>query len=474
MISYPIIDEPFGLDDFASHANLAAAVQQLRDEAEALVPRLAGKRVWITNSTAKGGGVAEMLPKFCTVLTELGVDNTWFVIGADRPAFFDLTKNLHNLIHGAGTPELGEAERALFEDINRRNADEIAGRIGADDILVVHDPQPAALGAMIKERTGVPTVWRCHIGTEEHVEATRAAWDFLRPYVSTYDATIFTADEYIPSYLRHNATLICPAIDPLSDKNRELSAPEVMGVLCNAGLAHAHTPVGTDPYPVQAKRLAPDGTFTAATAPDEIGLGYRPIVTQISRWDRLKGWPGLMRAFALLKERSGDPTVQLTRLVLGGPDPTQVADDPEGMEVMDELKAVYASLPPAVQADIAVVLMPQHGLMINAIQRCSSLVVQNSIREGFGLTATEAMWKALPVLGTHAVGLRTQITDGVHGRLVRDPEDPTEIADALERMLADADFRHTAGLAAQKRVFDEYLLFKQVRDWLEVLADLAG
>ncbi len=474
MISFPNIDEAFGLDDFASHASLAAAVQKLRDEAEQLVPAIEDRHVWITNSTAKGGGVAEMLPKFCTVLTELGVDNTWFVIGADRPAFFDLTKHIHNLIHGAGTPELGEAERELFEDINRRNADVLGDRVKADDILVVHDPQPAPLGAMVKELTGVPTVWRCHIGTEEHVEATRAAWNFLRPYVSTYDATIFTAPEYVPSYLQHNSTLICPAIDPLSDKNLELSAPEVMAVLCNAGLAHAHSPTGTDPYPIQAKRLAADGSFTAATEPGEIGLGYRPIVTQISRWDRLKGWPTLMQAFALLKERSNDPTVKLSRLVLGGPDPTTVADDPEGMEVMDELKAVYASLDPAVQADVAVVLMPQHGLMINAIQRCSTVVVQNSIREGFGLTATEAMWKAVPVLGTHAVGLRTQIHDGVHGRLVTNPEDPAEIATALERMLIDADFRHTAGLAAQKRVFDEYLLFKQVRDWLKVLTAVAG
>ena len=474
MISFPDIDEPFGLDDFASHASLAAAVQKLRDEAEQLVPAIEDKHVWITNSTAKGGGVAEMLPKFCTVLTELGVDNTWFVIGADRPEFFDLTKHIHNLIHGAGTPQLGEAERELFEDINRRNADVLGDRVKADDILVVHDPQPAPLGAMVKERTGVPTVWRCHIGTEERVEATRAAWNFLRPYVDTYDATIFTAPEYVPDYLKHNSTLICPAIDPLSDKNRELSVPDVMAVLCNAGLAHAHTPTGTAPYPIQAKRLAADGSFTAATEPDEIGLGYRPIVTQISRWDRLKGWPTLMQAFARLKERSDDPTVKLCRLVLGGPDPTTVADDPEGMEVMDELKAVYAGLDPAVQADVAVVLMPQHGLMINAIQRCSTVVVQNSIREGFGLTATEAMFKAVPVLGTHAVGLRTQIADGVHGRLVSNPEDPAEIATALERMLADADFRHTAGLAAQKRVFDEYLLFKQVRDWLKVLATLAG
>ena len=484
MITFPDIHEPMTLDDFAAHAHLSAVVEQLRAEARELVPRLEGRRVWITNSTAQGGGVAEMLPKFCTVLEELGVANTWFVLGADREEFFGLTKHLHNLIHGSGVPELGPAERELYEDINRRNADEIAPRIGPNDILVVHDPQPAPLGAMIKERLGIPTIWRCHIGTEEHVEATRGAWRFLQPYADTYDRTIFTAPEYVPDYLADRTTIICPAIDPLSPKNCSLAPNALMKVLCNAGLATAHAPVATGDFEHRAMRVAPDGSFVPATEPEEIGLGYRPAVTQVSRWDRLKGFTPLMQGFALLKERAGELSgearrrLELSRLVLAGPDPASVADDPEGMEVLEEMKAAYAGFDPAVQRDIAFVLLPmdsreQNALMVNAIQRCSTVVVQNSLREGFGLTATEAMWKGVPVMGTQAVGLRTQIDDHVHGRLVTNPEDPAEIARVLGEMLADEDACEAQGLAAQRRVYDEYLLFEQVSGWLRVLCEAA-
>ncbi len=483
MISFPEFPETMTLDDYAAHANLAAVVAELRAEAAELAPRLAGRRVWITNSTATGGGVAEMLPKFCSVLTELGVDNTWFVIGADREEFFSLTKLLHNLIHGAGTPELGAEAKALYEDINRRNADEIAPKIGPDDILVVHDPQPAGLGAMIKEQLGVPTIWRCHIGTEEHVEATAGAWNFLRDYVDSYDAAVFTAPEYVPSYMTDRATIICPAVDPLGPKNCELAPNTLMKVLCNAGLASQHAPVASADYAHKAMRVAPDGEFVPALQPEEIGLGYRPVVTQVSRWDRLKGFTPLMKAFALAKARAGElegearRRVELSRLVLAGPDPSSVADDPEGLEVLEEMKAVYAAMDPAVQKDIAFVLLPmesrdENALMVNAIQRCSTIVVQNSLREGFGLTATEALWKAVPVLGTHAVGLRTQIDDGVHGRLVKDPEDHEEVADVLLQMLADEDACEAQGMAAQRRVYEQFLLFKQVQSWLRLLVSV--
>jgi len=485
MISFPDIHESMALDEFASHAHLTAAVDQLRSDARQLVPKLAGRKVWLCNSTAVGGGVAEMLPKFITVMRELGVDMTWFVINADRMEFFGLTKHVHNLLHGSGIPELGDAERALYEDINRRNADAIAPQLGRDDILVIHDPQPAGLGAMIKQELGLPTIWRCHIGTEEHVQATRGAWNFLRPYVSTYDRAVFTAPEYVPSYLADRTKIITPAIDPLGPKNRELAATELMAVLCNAGLATPHAPVPSLPYADRALRVAPDGSFEPATEPEEIGLGYRPVVTQVSRWDRLKGFTPLMRGFAQLKTAdrsslSDDARLRLdlARLVLAGPDPASIQDDPEGLEVLEEMKATYASFDPDVQRDIAFVLLPMasrdhNALMVNAIQRCSTIVVQNSLREGFGLTATEAMWKGVPVMGTRAVGLRTQIADGAQGRLVADPGDADEIAAVLGQMLADPDGCRTMGRDARRRVYDQFLLFEQVSSWLRLLAEVA-
>jgi trehalose synthase len=188
---------------------------------------------------------------------------------------------------------------------------------------------------------------------------------------------------------------------------------------------------------------------------EDIGLLTRPIVTQISRWDRLKGWAPLVRAFAHLKRelhegRSNgrDPLhrrrLELVRLVLAGPDPASVADDPEGREVMDELRALFVELPDRIQRDIALVALPmsdrnQNALMVNAIQRASSVVVQNSIREGFGLTITEAMWKQIPVLSnSRAAGPRQQIRDGLDGRLIEDPENDEELAAAIDALLADA------------------------------------
>ncbi len=225
-----------------------------------------------------------------------------------------------------------------------------------------------------------------------------------------------------------------------------------------------------------------------ANAREEIGLLSRPIVTQVSRWDRLKGWRPLLDAFAELKRRvreeKGSRSVfhrrrlELVRLVLAGPDPSSVEDDPEGREVLDELIEVYRGLRPDVQRDVAILSLPmehraRNALMVNAIQRASSIVVQNSLREGFGLTVAEAMWKRVPVLSnTQACGPRQQVRDRVDGWMVEDPEDVTELTGALDRMLCESELRDEWARNAQRRVHDHFLVFSQVRGWLEVLEEM--
>ncbi|MGA7615897.1 MAG: glycosyltransferase [Thermoanaerobaculia bacterium] len=480
------VDEPLGLYDYESYAHLAPAVQRLRSEAAPVVSALRGHRVWMINSTEKGGGVAEMLPRMVSIMRELGVESEWAVIETDRQDFFAFTKRMHNLIHGVGDSSITGDERRAYEEVNRANVGRLTEWIHDGDLVVVHDPQPMALAGMIRERRNVRTVWRCHIGLDRDLPQTRAAWEFLEPYSRDYDDSVFTAVEYIPGYLSGRAVVVHPGIDPLSHKNRDLTAHKLQGILCNSRLAVEHAPVLTPPFAETAKRLSPAGEWVAATEPQEIGLLYRPIVAQISRWDRLKGFGPLLDGFVRLKRRGAGPAntsvhahrLQIARLVLAGPDPESVTDDPEGREVLEELKAKYVALPPDLQQDIALVALPmgsrkQNALMVNAIQRCATVMVQNSLQEGFGLTVTEALWKRSAVVGSRAVGIRQQIRDGVDGKLVGDPSNAEEIAQALDEVLRDPKQRESFGASGQRRVYDEFLVFSQLRRWFRIFGDLA-
>lgn len=473
------------LGDYASVAHLGRAVADLRLEAEHLVPALRGRRVWMVNSTERGGGVAEMLPPLISLLRELGVDCRWLVMESDDPDFFRLTKRLHNLVHGAGNPELGHDDRRLYENVSALNADALLRYVSAGDVLVVHDPQPLGAGAAIREQLDVAAIWRCHIGLDERTLETSAAWSFLEPYATCYDRSVFTAPEYIPSYLAGRATIIHPAIDPLSHKNRELPIHKIVGILANGSLIHAFGPVITPAFPDAARRFHVDGSWLPANEPEDIGLLFRPIVTQVSRWDRLKGFRPLLEGFVLLKsdlvngtelEGRYRRTLDTARLLLVGPEPESVHDDPEAQEVLAELCERYLELPPSVQEDIAIISLPMssakyNALMVNAIQRCSDIIVQNSLREGFGLTATEAMWKHAAVLASRAAGLRQQIRPGQDGCVVDDPEDPAALARALGELLQDQRRREAMGRSAQRRAHQEFLIFTQLRRWLEVLSE---
>jgi len=487
MIDVVEVREQIHLDDYAGFVQLAQAVRDLRSEAEPIVPSLAGRRVWMLSSTAVGGGVAEMMPRLVSMLRELGVPTEWAVMRTERPEFFLLTKRLHNLIHGEGDPRLGAPERELYEAVSRECASSLRPLLAPGDVLVVHDPQPLGAGALLKRTLGLPAVWRCHIGLEEDSPAGRAAWSFLQPYAAIYDHAVFSAPEYIRDFLAGRASVMSPTIDPLGHKNRELPPHKLVGVLCNAALVRADHPVLTLPFEHPALRLRPDGTFSAADRPADIGLLFRPVVAQISRWDRLKGFRPLLDGFRALKRRGKDGDrpprhrrrLEIVRLVLAGPDPTSIQDDPEARETVAELSDAFLALDPEEQAEVAILALPlssvkENALMVNALQRCSTIVVQNSLREGFGLTATEAMWKAVPVLGTHAWGLRQQIRDGLDGRLVSDPNDPEEIARTLDEMLADPAQRLAWGHRGQRRVYDSFLVFAQVRQWLRVLASCVG
>jgi trehalose synthase len=473
------------LGDYAAFSQLVAAVTALRAEAERRVPKLRGRTIWMLNSTASGGGVAELLPTQITLLRELGLDVQWAVIEGPQE-FFGFTKRIHNMIHGAAGAPPSAAEQTLYESVSLENARALSALVKPSDILIVHDPQPLLTGQLLKDQIGVQTIWRCHIGLEEESVHARAAWEFLRPHICNYDHTVFSLAEYAPDFVRGRVSIIHPSIDPLTHKNRDLSLHKLVGILSDSCLTVPHWPLLEEPFDATARRLQPDGTFAVAIEPDDIGLLARPIITQVSRWDRLKGFVPLLDAFALLKRTAHQRSprterdrrrIDLARLVLAGPDPESIQDDPEGTEVIEELRRKYTKLDNGVHADIAILALPmksrkQNALMVNALQRSSDIVVQNSLREGFGLTVAEAMWKRIPILGSaRASGVRLQVRDGVDGRLVSDPEDSEALASLLQDMLASPVQLEEWGRNAQRRVHDDFLIFTELAKWLQLLTE---
>ncbi len=464
-------------------------LSELRTETTHILPQLKGRTIWMVNSTDKGGGVAEMLPRMVSIFRELGIGMNWVVIDSDKEEFFAFTKRLHNMIHGTGRPGISEAEKSVYEAVNRANADALKGRIAPNDILIVHDPQPMAMGAYLQQELGILTIWRCHIGTDVENDATASVWQFLKAYSGGYTCGVFSAPEYIPPFFAGHSHIIHPAIDPLSHKNRPLTPRRLMGILCNAQIEKAEHPVVTLPFPQPALRLRSDGQFQVANQTDSFGLLYRPIVTQISRWDRLKGFLPLIQGFVRLKQQyrsfNHEPKeiehrrFEIMKLVLAGPDPTSIQDDPEGKEVLEELKSCYCSLDAKMQESIALLALPMaslkfNALMVNALQRCSTIVFQNSIQEGFGLTVTEAMWKGVAIIGTNCVGIRQQIRDGIDGRLLDDPQNIDQIAHLLYQVLNDAHGRMVFGENARRHAYNEFLVFTQIRRWLRLMAEVSA
>ena len=417
------IKEGAKIDDYKAYGSLKSLVDEFLETTKQSVEDLKGCTIWMINSTATGGGVAEMLPSQMRIMRYIGVKIEWMVIEASDQAFFNLTKRIHNAIHGSGDGIFIEEDRAIFEKVNTQNAEKAIAAINDGDLVVIHDPQPMPLAAMIREKRNVKTLWRCHIGLEEQNATTKGVWSFLSKYYDSYDHFVFSLASYVPEGLLEKTSIIPPAIDPLSHKNRMLWMSKSLGILQQSGIIREQLPVLYPNYKNQVRRVMPDGSFNDVNHDSELDIIFHPTVLQISRWDRLKGFKELMEAFVLMKkenEKKTDKTslpyrrIRHTCLALGGPDPAFVSDDPEGMEVLNELIEQYKEMTPDLQRSIALLLLPldnpkENALIVNALQRCATIVAQNSIQEGFGLTATEAMLQQRAVLVSGAAGLRAQV-----------------------------------------------------------------
>lgn len=435
---------------------------------------LAGRVVWNVNSTASGGGVAEMLQTLLAYGRGAGVDTRWLVLDGDRP-FFETTKAIHNALHGslAGRTGFGPEDRAHYERVMRENLEELRGLVRPGDVVLLHDPQTAGLAAGLR-RLGAHVVWRCHIGRDEPNADTDLGWEFLREYVLAADAVVFSRASYVPEWIpQDRVAVIQPSIDPFSTKNRDMDEGETLRVLLEVGLVHD----GEELAPTRFERRAGTkgvlrhhaGLLTNASPPLEA-----PLVVQVSRWDRLKDMPGVLAGFAAHVA----PLQPEAHLMLAGPDVSGVTDDPEGAHVYAECLRVLGGLPGKVRDKCHLAMLPmddvdENALIVNALQRHATVVVQKSLAEGFGLTLTEALWKARPVVASAVGGICDQVTDGVEGFLLHEPTDLAGFGARVVELLRDPGLRATMGRRGQARVHRDFLGDRHLVQWVELLVALA-
>lgn len=450
--------------------------QRLLSYAQQAREQLGPRTVWNINATSKGGGVAEMLQFMLAYGRGAHVDTRWLVLDGDHE-FFSITKRLHNFLHGSPGDggALGQVERDHFARVLAFNLPMAQQVVKPGDIVILHDPQTAGLVEGLRA-LGAHVVWRCHIGRDVPDALTEIGWEFLRGFVEPADGFIFSRRAYVPSWVPEDKlVVIAPSIDPFSAKNLILSPERVRSTLAQAGLVEGtavptelgFTRRGGDSGRVRPHRdlIHGDGAVPADAR----------LVVQVSRWDRLKDMPGVLEGFV---DRLGSLPAD-THLALVGPATDGVSDDPEGAAVLDECVSLWDRLPPEGQQRVHLVTLPmddvdENAHLVNAIQTHATVIVQKSIVEGFGLTVTEAMWKARPVIASAVGGIRDQIDDGVHGLLIEDPHDLEAYGRALELVLTDDALAAKLGQAARERVQDQFLGDRHLIQYAELFARLLG
>ena len=427
--------------------------------AEAVQAAFAGRRIINVNSTATGGGVAEMLQTLLAYVRGAGVDARWLVIEGD-PEFFAITKRIHNGLYGGagdGGP-LGDRERRHYERVLHRNAHELRTLVRPGDVALIHDPQPAGLAAAMRA-AGARVIWRCHVGADAPNEWTERAWSFLRPYLEDHaEAYVVSRKAFSPPWADPaTCHVIAPSIDPFSAKNEPMSHRSVRLALGYTGLLEGD---GSPPVVPFRRRDGSPGRIDRHVDVVQSGPPVpvaAPMVLQASRWDVMKDMPGVMEGFAEFV----DPALG-AHLVLAGPAVRGVADDPEAAEVYDQCVARWHHLPHAARGRVHLACVPMNdpdeaAAIVNALQRHATVVCQKSIAEGFGLTVTEALWKARPVVASAVGGIVDQIVDGEHGRLIDDAEDLGAFGAAVDALLREPATATRLGANGRARAVEEFL-----------------
>jgi trehalose synthase len=385
-------------------------LEQIRSKASGLK----GATVAHVNATNYGGGVAEILNNLVLLMNDLGIRTDWRVLHG-TPDFFEITKKFHNALQGEDV-HFDESELALYEFTNSKFAHYA---ILDHDFVVIHDPQPLPLAGFVEHQA--PWVWRCHI---DITHPNRQAWDFIHPYVERYQRMVVSSEIYRNQGFSLQQDIISPSIDPLSSKNIDLPDRTVFETL------HQHK-VPTD----------------------------KPLVTQVSRFDPWKDPEGVLEVFKRVKQEVDCRLVFCYNIA---------NDDPEAARIY---KDMYDLAKPYLDSGEVVFVRGDDPILVNVLQRISSVILQKSTREGFGLTVTEAMWKRTPVVASNVGGIPTQLVDGVTGYLV-DPHDLDQCADRVVTLLRDDDLREELGNQAKEHVRQHFLITRHLLDYIQLLLDL--
>ncbi len=385
------------------------AVDSLLQEA---APLKRAKLVHV-NSTREGGGVAEILHQMVPLIEELGMEVEWLTLQGNE-SFFECTKRFHNLLQGQNLPLPSPSLINAYEKTNAENAAAMSDRLTHADIVFIHDPQPLPLLEHLPQRKGI-WFWRCHLDLSAPSKTTL---NYLKKYMELYDASIFSLKNFAPP-LPHPVYFVPPSIDPLSEKNIELDQKEIQKIY---GL-----------FGIDLKR---------------------PTIVQVSRFDRFKDPVGVIQAYRLAKKSF--PDLQL--ILAGG----YATDDLEAGAVLMEVKQAAGNDP-----DIYILLLPPTAhRVINALQRGATIVLQKSLKEGFGLTVSEALWKTKPVIGGNCGGIRLQIIDSQSGFLVNSPE---EASRRIEFLLQNPQTAQELGCNGKQRVKDKFLITRHLKDYLTII-----
>jgi trehalose synthase len=378
---------------------------------------LYGKHILHINSTYQGGGVAEILSSLVPLMNNVGIDTGWRILHAN-PDFFTITKKFHNALQGEPI-NLTERKKRLYF---KANGDFSTYTHIDHDCVIIHDPQPLPLIEFHKKRQ--PWIWRCHVDLSDPDDEV---WEFLTSFILRYDMVVLSSEDYKKSDLPVDQRIIWPAIDPLSLKNMEISEKDI------------------------SKYLRKFGVITD-----------KPLITQISRFDKWKDPTGVIEVFKLVKEKVD------CRLVLCG---NIATDDPEGQEIYERTKGKAKGL--IERGDIILVTDPASSnfMFVNALQRVSSVMVQKSIREGFGLTVTEALWKGTPVVASNVGGIPLQVIDGKTGFLLQ-PRDTQGFAERIIEILRNSDLACEMGKNAREHVRKNFLVTRLLADHLDLLTEI--
>jgi len=382
--------------------------QSVVDDLRLLAQKLKGRVIQNINSTPVGGGVAEILNRMVPLLKELGIDARWDVIKGGMQ-FFEVTKKFHNALHGR-QEDLEQHDFDIFMETSEKNIQDVDTY---GDIVFVHDPQPIAL---INKKTNNKWLWRCHIDVSNPDDKV---WKFLMEFIVKYDSAVFSAPSFSPQ-LPIRQFLIAPSIDPLSDKNKELPQETIDCVLKKYGIQKD-----------------------------------KPIVTQISRFDRLKDPVGVIEAYQQVKKY-----INCQLILAGG----TAADDPEGIAVLDEVKEKAKQ-----DKDIHILLLPQNDIEVNALQRASTVILQKSLKEGFGLTVAEALWKGKPVVASHVGGIPLQIKHKYSGLLCHSVEGA---AFAIKQLLNSPEYAKKLGENGREHIKNNFLLTRHLKEYMLLFLSL--